>query len=206
MTIEYLVWRSLQSLLLILLVIQSFVRDRQGYSTVKQESCTATTAGQTAASLLELSDTCRQVVEALSEQNRQRAAWRKLVFNRSGQLEEQLRQRYVEQFASGALARLDASLSQRLSAGSNTIPLVFLLIKRIELLNQCLSGFGCPETVETDLRPDYQLMLDPKPQQAALPEQETQLQHTYEAYLRWASEGPEAILRRELEGHALLLQ
>jgi len=82
------------------------------------------------------------------------------------------------------------------------VPLVFLLIKRIELLNQCLSRFGCPETFEKDLQPDYQLMLDPRPQQATLTEQETQLQHTYEAYLHWASEGPEAVLRRELEAHA----
>ncbi len=59
-----------------------------------------------------------------------------------------------------------------------------------------------PQTFEKDLRPDYQLMLDPRPQQAGSAQQVTQLQHTYEAYLRWASEGPEAVLRRELEAHA----
>jgi hypothetical protein len=160
-----------------------------------------TSAGQTTGSLLELSNTCRQIVQALSEQNHQRAVWSKLVFNRSGRLEKQLRQHYVEQFDTGVLAGLDASLSQRL-VGSDTIPLVFLLIKRIELLNQCLSRFGCPETLDKNLRPDYQLMLDLKPQQAASVQQVTQLQYTYEAYLRWASEGTEAVLRRELEGHA----
>ena len=189
-------------LLLIFLLLQAFVSDRQVYSAVKQELCTTTSAGQTTGPLLELSDTCRQTVQALIEQNRQRAVWSKLVFSRSGQLEEQLRQRYVEQFASGVLAGLDTSLSQRLSVGSDTMPLVFLLIKRIEILNQCLSRFGCPETIEKDLRPDYQLMLDPRPQQAALAEQVTQLQHTYEAYLRWAAEGTEDVLRRELEAHA----
>jgi type VI secretion system protein ImpL len=190
-------------LLLVFLLLQAFVSDRRVYSAVQvqQASCTMTSAGQTTGPLLELSDTCRQIVQALIEQNRQRAAWSKLVFNRSGQLEEQLRQRYIEQFATGVLAGLDTSLSQRL-VGSDTIPLVFLLIKRIELLNQCLSRFGCPETLEKDLWPDYQLMLDPKPQQAASGQQVAQLQYTYEAYLRWASEGTEAALRRELEAHA----
>ena len=88
----------------------------------QQESCTMPSAGQTTGPLLELSDTCRQIVQALIEQNRQRAVWSKLVFNRSGQLEEQLRQRYVEQFATGVLAGLDTSLSQRLSVGSEYYP------------------------------------------------------------------------------------
>src|SRR5262249_50457426 len=100
------------------------------------------------------------------------------------------------------LAGLDMSLSQRLSAGSDTMPLVFLLIKRIELINQCLALFGCPETFEKDQQPDYQLMLDPRPPQVALTAQVTQLQQTYEAYLRWASEGPADVLRREREAHA----
>src|SRR5215510_11038831 len=190
-------------LLLIFLLLQAFVSDRRVYSAVQvqQESCTMASAGQTTGSLLELSDTCRQIVQALIEQNRQRAVWSKLVFNRSGQLEEQLRQRYVEQFATGVLAGLDTSLSQRL-VGSDTIPLVFLLIKRIELLNQCLSRFGCPETFEKDVQPDYQLMLDLRPQSAASVEKVTQLQYTYEAYLRWASEGTENVLYGEREAHA----
>jgi type VI secretion system protein ImpL len=189
-------------LLLISLLLWAFMSDRRDYAAVQQESCTTTREGQDSGAHLELSDACRQIVQALIEQNRQRAVWRKLVFNRSGQLEEQLRQRYVEQFTAGVLTELDTSLSQRLRAGSDTIPLVFLLIKRIELLNQCLSRFGCPEAFENDLRPDYQLMLDPGLQPAGSGQQVTQLQYTYEAYLRWASEGPEAVLRRELEAHA----
>src|SRR5262249_35060542 len=134
-------------LLLIFLLLRAFVSDRRVYSAVQvqQEFCTMTSTGQTTGPLLEVSDTCRQIVQALIEQNRQRAVWSKL-FNRSGHLEEQLRQRYVEQFATGVLTGLDTSLSQRLKVGTDTIPLVFLLIKRIELLNQCLSRFGCPET------------------------------------------------------------
>jgi type VI secretion system protein ImpL len=188
-------------LLLVVLLLQAFVSDRRVYSAAQQKPCTVANAEQTTGSLLELSDTCRQIVQALSEQNRQRAVWSKIVFNRSGRLEEQWRQRYVEQFATGVLAGLDTNLSQRL-VGSDTIPLVFLLIKRIELLNQCLSRFGCPEKLEKALKPDYQLMLDPKPQQAASVQQVTQLQYTYEAYVRWAAEGTEDVLRQELEAHA----
>jgi type VI secretion system protein ImpL len=188
-------------LFFVVFLITAFMSDRRIYHATDAVLCTAIVDQSGTRSHLEQVDRCRQAVQQLGEWNHQRSWSSRLLLNRSGGLELQLRQRYVEQFASGVLAGLDTSLSQRLNTGSDTIPLVFLLIKRIELLNQCLSRFGCPKTIEKELRPDYQLMLDPRPQPSASVEQVTQLQDTYEAYLRWASEGTETVLRRELEAH-----
>jgi hypothetical protein len=107
----------------------------------------------------------------------------------------------VEKFDTEVLAPLDAGISQRLSAGSETIPLVFLLIKRIELITQCLWGFGCSGPIEKDMQPDYQLMLDAGGRQPPSPGQVATLRNAYEAYLHWSS-GSEEVLRREQEAHA----
>lgn len=187
--------------LLLFLLTQAFLSDRRVRTTVPQEPCAAAGGGQGVALLLEQAESCRQVVQALIDRNRQRSTWGKLVFNRSGKLEERLRQRYVEKFASEALAALDMDINQRLSAGSDPIPLVFLLIKRIELITRCLSLFGCPQTIEQDLQPDYQLMLASGRQQVLAAEHVTRVQETYETYLRWAST-PGDVLRQEQATHA----
>jgi type VI secretion system protein ImpL len=187
--------------LLLFLLTQAFWSDRRIRTTVQQEPCAAAEGGQGVALLLEQAESCRQVVQALIDRNRQRSTWGKLVFNRSGRLEDRLRQRYVEKFASEALAALDTDINQRLSAGTDSIPLVFLLITRIELLTRCLSLFGCPQTIDQDLQPDYQLMLASGRQQTLAAEHVTRVQETYETYLRWAST-PGDVLRREQETHA----
>jgi hypothetical protein len=69
------------------------------------------------------------------------------------------------------------------------------------LINQCLWGFGCPDPIEKDMQPDYQLMLDAGGQQRPSPGQVAMLQSTYETYLHWSS-GSEEVLRREQEAHA----
>jgi type VI secretion system protein ImpL len=188
-------------LLLLCFLTQAFFSDRRVHSAVNQEACTMRSRTAGTGPLLEQAEACRQVVQTLMDQNRQRSAFSTFVFNRSGTLAERLRQRYVAQFAAEVLTALDTSLSQHLSTGSEPIPLVFLFIKRIELINQCLSVFGCPEVIEKDLQPDYQLMLEPGRQHTPFPEQVTRLRTTYETYLRWAS-GGEDVLRREQEAHA----
>jgi type VI secretion system protein ImpL len=189
------------SILLVLFFTQAFLSDRKVRASTNQELCAASGGGQGTGHLLEQADGCRRAVQTLIEQNRQRSAWTKLLFNRSSRLERQLRQRYVEKFDAEVLAPLDAGISQRLIAGSETIPLVFLLIKRIELINQCLWEFRCPDPIDKDMRPDYQLMLDTGGQQRPSPGQVATLQNTYETYLHWSS-GSEEVLRREQETHA----
>jgi hypothetical protein len=94
-----------------------------------------------------------------------------LVFNRSGWLEVELRQRYIAKFQSEVMAPLDASLGQQLIGSSETVSLAFLLIKRIELINTCLSGYTCPQPIGEELRPDYRLMIAAGMQQPPAPVQ-----------------------------------
>jgi type VI secretion system protein ImpL len=188
-------------LLLLLFLTQAFLSDRRIHSAVNQELCTTMQGGQNLGVLLDSTERCRQVVQTLVDQNRQRFVLSKPIFNSSGRLEERLRLRYVEKFTTEVLAGLDAGISHHLSTGPAPIPLVFLLIKRIGLINQCLSIFGCPKGIEKDLQPDYQLMLDPARQYPPLQEHVARLRTTYETYLQWAF-GTEEVLQREQEAHA----
>lgn len=188
-------------LLLLFLLTWTFFRDQEILASVNQDLCREAGGGQGVGALLEQAEGCRQVVRGLIEQNRQRFSWSKFVFNRSGRLEGDLRQRYVEKFETEVLASLDAGISRYLTAGSETISLVIALIKRIELINRCLSVFGCPYPIDEDMQPDYSLMLNPGLPRPPSPAQATTLRHTYEAYLHWAS-GSGAALRREQAAHA----
>ena len=188
------------SVLLLIALTWTFFRDQRVLASVNPEPCIAAPALQGAAALEQV-EGCRRVVQDLIDQNRQRFAWSKLVFNRSGKLEGELRQSYVEKFRSEVLAPLDAGLGQQLISGSETIPLVFLLIKRIELINRCLSAYTCPKPIGEDLQPDYRLMLTAGRQQPPTSPQTQALQVTYEAYLSWAIRSDE-VLHQEQTAHA----
>ena len=187
--------------LLLLFFLQALWSDRRVYSSVNQQPCLSPGSAPGQAAVLAEAETCRQVVQALHDQQQKRLAVNKLVFDSSGKLAAQLRQRYVERFDAAVLAPLDAGLEQRLTTSTDTIPVVFLLIKRITLINRCLSVFGCPRTLDTEQQPDYRLMFEAGWQKPPSAEQATVLQHTYEAYLRWAADVPE-IVQREQEALA----
>jgi type VI secretion system protein ImpL len=183
-------------LLLVLLLTRAFRSDRRNHAVVDAAPCTAAGAGQPDAPLLAQAERCRQVAQTLGEHNRQRSWPSKVLFNRSGRLETQLRRQFVEKFVAEVLVPLDAQLLQRLSAGTDTMPVVFLLIKRIELLARCLSLPGCPVPMPQEMLLDYALMLDPTRQRFFTPEQVSLLQQEYETYLHWAQAVPE-VLRQE---------
>jgi type VI secretion system protein ImpL len=189
------------SSLLLLLLTWTFFSDRKVLASVNQEPCAAAPGQQGAAPLLEQAEGCRQAVQGLIDQNRQRFTWSKLVFNRSGGLEGELRRRYVEKFRSEVLAPLDAGTHQQLITSPEAIPWVLSLIKRIELINTCLSRFGCPMPVAEDMRPDYRLMLTAASRREPAPAEVVALQNTYEAYLSWAT-GSEEVLQQEQAAHA----
>lgn len=181
---------------LVIFLTQAFLSDRAILRATNASLCEAAEERKPVELLLSQAEHCRLEVQRFIDRRRQRASLSKLVFDRSGALERQLRQQYVTTFAADVLAPLDERLEQPLKASSGTIPLVLLLIKRIELLNLCLSSAGCPESVATEMQPDYLLMLDPAERQAPSPEQVASLQLLYETYLRWAQEAP-GVLRRE---------
>lgn len=177
-------------------LLQAFVSDRRIYTAVDATPCASFGEPQRGEPLLEQVETCRQVVQALAERNQQRLAWNKLVSDRSGTFEAQLRQHYVEKFPTAVLTPLDERAEQRLTISTEAIPVAFFLMKRIELLNRCLTSVGCPEPITQDLQPDYKLMLDPARQRSPTPEHVTLLQQTYETYLQWARVLPD-VLRQE---------
>lgn len=190
---------------LLLLCQQAYQSDQEILAALDAGRCEVA-AGQQGAELpLPQVDACRQEILSLHQKNDQRPSWSKMLFDRSGKHEKQWRQRYVALFETELLTPLDARLAAHLSAGSQTIPLVSLLLTRLELLHHCLAPTGCPDQLTADEQPDYQLMLDPAQQRPPSPEQVTILQQTYEAYLRWSSPTPEG-LRREQEAHVERLQ
>jgi type VI secretion system protein ImpL len=192
-------------LFLLLLLAQAYRSEQEIISGLDERRCEVASGQQGSELPLPQVNGCRQEVQSLYNKNSQRPSWSKLVFDRSGKRERQLRQHYVVLFEAEVLTPLDARLAAHLSTGSKTIPLVFLLLTRLELLRHCLSSTGCPDPLAPDELPDYQLMLEPAQQRPPAPEQVTMLQQTYEAYLRWSLDAPEG-LRREQAVHAERLQ
>jgi len=189
-------------LLVALLLLRASTRDRRLAAT-DTRACEMAGEQGAAESLLDQAEQCRQVVQKLVESNHQRAAWSTLLFNRSGTLAETSRQQYEEKFAREVLAPLDIGVTQRLVAGADAPSVAALLLDRLDLLRQCMTEVGCPQVLGKDGQPDYRLMMA----SSRLPPQEqvTQLQRTYEAYLRWSSGSKEA-LRQEQTAHIDHLQ
>lgn len=187
------------------LLTQAFLGDRGIRATVDETPCEVIDQRQRGEPLLAQVERCRQVVQPLIEQNQQRVALSKLLFNRSIQAEKQLRQHYVRKFETEIRTRLDTRIGQHLSAGSATIPLVFVLIKRLELINQCRSLAGCPRSIDAEMQPDYGLMLEPSSRVAPDPQRVALLRQTYEAYLRWAPAAGDS-LHQEQQFQADLLR
>ncbi|MDH3602510.1 MAG: type VI secretion system protein, partial [Candidatus Tectomicrobia bacterium] len=187
------------------LLTQAFLGDRGIRATVDEAPCEVIDQRQRGDPLLEQAERCRQVVQALIEQNQRRVALSKLLFRRSMQAEKRLRQHYVRKFESEVRASLDTRIRQHLTAGSATIPLVFVLIKRLELINQCRSLTGCPTPIDAEMQPDYGLMLEPSSQAAPDSQRVAWLRQTYEAYLRWAPASGD-ILQQEQQVQADLLR
>jgi type VI secretion system protein ImpL len=192
-------------LLIVLPLTQAFLSDRKISASPREDLCIASVEQESKDPLLDQIDACRQVVQRLIDQNGQRPSWSKLLFNQSSALEETLRQGYVEKFEAEVLAPLDTRIAERLSTGSETLLLAFLLIKRLELIKSCLSEAECPVTIRNGLQPDYQLMLAASRQPSSSQEDATMLGNAYEAYLHWSSGAKEA-LHREQEFHIECLQ
>lgn len=181
------------------LLLQAYRRDREVHMATDTGACRMASEVAHTGPLLDQADKCRHVVQQLIDHNHQHAVLGKALFNRSGTLEERLRQGYVEQFERAVLAPLDAGVTRHLAAGSDTPLLALLLLDRLDLLAPCLAAEGCPALLVRHGQPDYRLMLAAALPQVPPQEQVNQLQLTYEAYLRWSS-GPKAALRREQEG------
>jgi type VI secretion system protein ImpL len=192
-------------LILVVLLAHAFISDQQARAGLDPAQCHPTTVEVGTRPLLDEADRCRQTVQTLSTRNASRPAWGKLVFNRSGRLERDLRRQYVEKFRAEVLTLLDAGIVQGLQGASDSVPNALVLIQRIGLINECLSLRRCPRPIAPDKQPAYALMLAPSQQGTASPQQISTLERTYEAYLLWALDVPEVLPREraELANHLL---
>ena len=151
-------------------------------------------------------EACRRAIRELTQQNQQRSRWQTLWFTRSFQLEEELRQQYVQHFQTQVLTPLNVTLDRTVQASEDPLPLVLLLARRVQLGQYCTSAPGCPEPIAEDLQPDYALMLNP--QREPLPPKANieKLKATYLAYLSWQPSSKDALQQDLLEDHRRLQQ
>jgi hypothetical protein len=191
--------------LAVVFLVRASLSDRQMLASIDAGPCSTALGQADISRLLDQAAACRLTVQGLIDQRQQGPTWSRLFFDRSGTMERQLRERFVENFNAAVLTPLDASIDDQLTSGAETIPLVFVLINRIELINQCLSTPGCPASSGQEPRPDYQLMLDPAQRRRPEPDQAAKLRDTYEAYVSWSSSSGDG-LPRELEAHAVRLR
>lgn len=190
----------------LLALTHAFVSDRRVYASVKADECPLVKSDAAGPFDLQHAALCRSIILGLEQRNRQRFQWSRVVFNRSGKRLQRLRQEYVQRYAAEVLSPLDGKLEQQLRSGSDAIPVVFLLINRIELAQHCLGERGCPGVVPDERSPDYQLMLAVTGERAPPPEHVTTVQHTYHTYLHWAALTTQEVLKKERADHASRLQ
>jgi type VI secretion system protein ImpL len=187
--------------LAVLCLRRAYLSDWRVYSAVDARVCDAAPEPLGTEPLLDEAEGCRQIVQTVITQNHARPSWHTIVFNKSGKLEGQLRQRYVEKFQAEVLGPLDPGIDQRLMAADDSISWVFLLIKRLELVARCQAVSGCTDSFGHDVQPDYALMLKARAERPPAAERVALLQRTDEAYLRWSSDTAE-VLRREQDAHS----
>ena len=193
-------------LIAILWLMHAYGSDRETYQAVMSDTagCTEVASAVQDVPRFERATACRQIVQTLFDQNRQRSPWRASLFNHSGELEQKLYTHYRTIVRNDILDPLDAQLEVRLLAASSPtaaegIPLIFVLLKRIELITLCLSPSGCPEAFTSDVQLDYELLLG-----LAWQQQAAVLQATYETYVRWGAEWPEALQQETLRTYRTL--
>jgi len=178
--------------------------DRQIVASVDRSHCPAPEARVPSQPALESAEICRKTIHDLATQNHQRSRWQTLWFTKSFQVEEELRQQYLQHFQTQVLIPLNAELDRTVQTSEDTLPLVLLLARRVQLGQYCSSASGCPEPVADDLQPDYALMLNP--QRDPLPPKTNieKLKSTYLAYLLWQPSTKDALQQDLLEDNRRL--
>jgi type VI secretion system protein ImpL len=187
-----------------LIIVRASNLDRQIVASVDRTFCPAPEVRVPSQPALESAETCRKTISDLAMQNQQRSRWQTLWFTQSFQVEEELRQQYMQHFQTQVLIPLNAELDRTVQTSEDPLPLVLLLARRVQLGQYCASASGCPEPVADDLQPDYALMLNP--QRDPLPPNANieKLKSTYLAYLSWQPSTKDALQQDLLEDNQRL--
>jgi len=183
---------------LAIVVVRAFGIDRGILASVDPAACPDSMA-KAGGPDLNAVDRCRQAVETVSEGNRDRPGWSTWLFNRSGRLEDQLRDRYVSHFKAGLLDPLNHQLDGAFDGSTDPLPLMLLVAQRVQLSHRCVAvGSGaCSERSTEEVHPDYALMLNPTHDRRAPPAEVAMLKQAYVAYLLWQP-GSKELLQQDL--------
>ena len=188
------------------LVIRAFVVDRRIMASVNAAACGDDAPKVATSPRLDAVEQCRQAVQHLTEQQARRQRWSTWMFNRSGRLEDTLRQRYARQFRSTLLAPLNSEIDRAFQGTTDPLPLMLLLAQRIQADWRCSSVSGCSERAVDELQPDYPLMLSPRKDRQVPPSEVNDLKLTYTAYLLWQRGGQEYLQQDLADDQKLLRQ
>jgi len=179
------------------LLARAYLADRRIATSVDPTACPAGSSQPASSPQIDVIERCRQAVESIAQQNTQRSHWSTQLFNRSGQLENSLRQRYVQAFQNEVVAPLNSALDRGFEATGDPLALMLLVARRVQGARRCLSQVGCNERTVKELQPDYALMLGPSGDRRAPPDAIAKLEQGYPAYLLWQS-SPKEELQRDL--------
>ncbi len=179
------------ALLLSGLFTLSFSRNLRALSRLDIDTCVNSAGSSTRTALgdkLKSLDSCRQSIESFNP----RSFWKKIAqdfgLRQTRRLEEALHRRFLQTFRASVLEPLDARIDQKLVPGPAAPLQVGALLQRIQLLNLCESGNGCPSP-EKWTRPNYRVML--AAENPAIKDSDPAIEHllrTHEAYLLWQSD------------------
>jgi type VI secretion system protein ImpL len=183
---------------LAIVVGRAFAIDRGIVRSVDPAACADTAVKATGPALRSL-DRCRQAVETVSEGNRQRPGWSAWLFNRSGRLEDHLRDRYLTNVKAALLEPLNNQLDAAFDGSTDPLPLMLLVAQRVQLSHRCAaaSSGACSERSTEEVHPDYALMLNPARDRRAPPAEVAMLKQAYVAYLLWQP-GSKDLLQQDL--------
>jgi type VI secretion system protein ImpL len=183
--------------LAVVLVARAYIIDRRIAASVSPAACPEAAAQPASGPRLEPVGRCLLAVQTLNEQTRRRSRWATWLFNRSGRLEEGLRERYVHAFATELLAPLNTELDHSFQASTDPLPLMLLVARRIQLSRRCLSPQGCSERTVDELQPDHPLMLHPRRELPAARDDAATLRRAYAGYVLWQP-SEKALLQHDL--------
>jgi len=175
------------------LVVRAFTIDGRITASVDPSVCPEAAPKASARPRFEVVERCRQGVQSLTNQNQRRPHWSTWLFNRSGHLEQRLRERYVRAFRGDVLVPLDSEIERVFQTSTDPLPLMLMVARRIHLERRCLSPGGCPPPVAEEIGPDYAVMLNPGRGPAAPSQQPADLRESYIAYVIWQSAPREAL-------------
>jgi type VI secretion system protein ImpL len=188
------------------LVVREIVIDRRIVAAIDQTRCALDTRQHAPGSArLDGVDACREVVETLIDRNLRRRPWLALGLDRSGRLETDLRQRYVQKFKAEVLAPLNGEIDRALRTTGDPLPLLLVLARRVQLDRRCVAPGGCGGATIEDLQPDYQLLLSPLGDRKPSALEVARLHRLYADYLLWQVE-PKEELRQDVVDDSKRLQ